>query len=164
MIEAVRTTATPIEIGAIVVIAISCLAFWLGMIAVASTDPGGVRRRRRRGEMMGPVVGGTHVSDCRRSVAPNRRSAAVFASHEEEVFFGTAAGSDAVSSGAAGSGAVSAGPAPAVPGQRAGEPAPAAGQQATPAAGQQPTPAMPAQRSGEAGQPRPAGASPADRP
>lgn len=140
MIEAARTTASPMELWAIVVIAVSCLAFWLGMITVASADPGGARRRRRVADMQGPVVGGTHVSDGGRSVAPNRRAAAIFADHEAEVFFSAM-----------------------VPGQRtgspAGEPAPAAENQQHSAA----TPARaPAQRTGEADQPRRAGASSGD--
>lgn len=70
MVEAVRTTASAGAIGAIVGVAVICLAFWL--IAVAYADAHPDVRHRRLPEMRGPVLGGIHMAEGGRSVAPNR--------------------------------------------------------------------------------------------
>jgi hypothetical protein len=76
MVEAVRTTASPAAIWAIVVIASVCLVFWLGAVAWADMHP--PVRRRQLPEMPGPVLGGVHVAEGGRSVAPTRDAPAVF--------------------------------------------------------------------------------------
>ena len=155
MIEAARTTTSPAGLWLVVIVAVACLAFWLGMLAIVSQDPGGARRRRRIAEMQGPVVGGTHVSDCGRSVAPSRRSGAVFAVDETDAFAAAAAAAAppaapaAAGTGVAGAGATGAGVT--VPGQRTEEPAPVPSP--SPAPGQA-TPVMPTQRTGDADRPR----------
>jgi hypothetical protein len=70
MVEAVRTTASPAAIWAIVVVALVCLAFWL--IAVSYADSHPYVRQRRLPNMPGPVLGGMHEAEGGRSVAPNR--------------------------------------------------------------------------------------------
>src|ERR1700728_2835021 len=70
MVEAVRTTASPAAIWAIVVVAVVCLAFWL--IAVSYADSHPYVRQRRLPNMPGPVLGGMHEAEGGRSVAPNR--------------------------------------------------------------------------------------------
>lgn len=84
MIEASRTTASPAGIWAVVIVAVAGLGFWLSAVALASRDPS--IRHRRVPDMPGPVLGGTHVSDCGRSVAPNRDFAAAFDSREEDAY------------------------------------------------------------------------------
>ena len=76
MVEAVRTTASPAAIWAIVVVATLCLAFWLGAVAWADMHPR--VRHRQVPEMPGPVLGGIHVAEGGRSVAPNRDAPAAF--------------------------------------------------------------------------------------
>jgi hypothetical protein len=70
MTEAVRTTASPAAIWAICVVAVVCLAFWLFMINYADRHP--YVRHRRLPDMPGPVLGGIHLAEGGRSVAPNR--------------------------------------------------------------------------------------------
>ncbi|HEX6449817.1 MAG TPA: hypothetical protein VF060_10190 [Trebonia sp.] len=84
MYEAAETNASAGAIGAIVAVAVACLAFWLIAMALASRDPG--VGRPRTSSQPGPVLGGTHVSECHRSVAPNRDSAATFADAEADAF------------------------------------------------------------------------------
>lgn len=74
MVEAVRTTASPAAIWAICIVAVACLAFWLGMVSYADRHP--YVRNRRLPEMPGPVLGGYHVAEGGRSVAPNREAPA----------------------------------------------------------------------------------------
>ena len=163
MYEAAQTNVTNTStagILAIVVVSVACLAFWLAAVALASRDPSVRHRRtpdmnrrtpdmnRRTPDMMGPVLGGTHVSDCGRSVAPNRDSAATFDDAEAEAIL--SADADATS-GAARS---------AVPSQRVpgGAPVPSQPGAGQPRAGQPEAPAVPAQQTGDAGQPRRTGA------
>jgi len=70
MTEAVRTTASPAAIWTICVVAVACLAFWLIMINYADKHP--YVRHRRLPDMPGPVLGGIHLAEGGRSVAPNR--------------------------------------------------------------------------------------------
>lgn len=134
MHEAAQTNVSTTGIWVIVVVSVACLAFWLGAVALASRDPGVRHRRtpdtnRRMPDMMGPVLGGTHVSDCRRSVAPSRSSEATFADTEAKALLGAG-----------------------VPGPRVPDAAPVpTGQQA---AGQPEAPVVPAQQTGDADQPR----------
>src|SRR5262249_24774427 len=119
MIEAANTNTSTGGIWAIVVVAVICLAFWLTMLAFASQNPGGVRERgriRMMGELQGPVLGGTPVSDCGRSVSPNRDSPATFSDAEADAVLGPREEPEAVPAGAAPSRAA---PDAAVPGQRA---------------------------------------------
>ena len=57
MVEAVRTTASPAAIWTIVVVAVSCLLFWLGAIALADKYP--FWRQWQAPDMPGPALGGT---------------------------------------------------------------------------------------------------------
>jgi hypothetical protein len=75
MVEAVRTTASPAAIWAICIVAVACLAFWLIMISYADKHP--YVRHRRLPEMPGPVLGGVHLAEGGRSVAPGRELPAV---------------------------------------------------------------------------------------
>ena len=154
MYEAAQTNVSTAGIWAIIVVAVACLAFWLGALALAARNPGVGDKRtpgmnRRMSGMMGPVLGGTHVSDCHRSVAPSRSSEATFADAEAEAILGAT-----VASGA-----------PAAPGQRVtgGAPVPSqsgAGQSGAGQSGgrQAGAPTVPAQQTGDADQPRRAGA------
>ena len=72
MIEAAKTTASTGEVWAIVVVAVSCLAFWLGVVAWADKNPRW--RSRHMSQMHGPVSGGMHLGSGGRSVAPNREA------------------------------------------------------------------------------------------
>ena len=81
MIEAVKTTASPAEIWAIVVVAVACLAFWLSMVAWADMHPRW--RGRQVAEMQGPVLGGMHVAGGGRSVSPNREAPSVLTDVDE---------------------------------------------------------------------------------
>jgi len=137
MYEAAQTNVSPAGIWAIVAVAVVCLAFWLTAIAIAARNPGAGRRRMP--SHPGPVLGGAHVSDCGRSVAPNRDSAATFADSEAEAL-------------AAYPGAVAAGAADA----RASAPArvPGTGPEPPRRTASQPTaPAVPVQRAGDADRP-----------
>ena len=84
MIEAVKTTASPAEIWAIVVVAVACLAFWLGAVAWADRHP--LWRDRQVPEMPGPVLGGMHLGSGGRSVAPNREAPSVLTNVDEEPY------------------------------------------------------------------------------
>lgn len=148
MVEAVRTTASPAAVWTICVVVVACLLFWLAAIAWADMHP--IVRHRRLPMMPGPVLGGIHMAEGGRSVAPNRDASAVLAD---------------VVTAESGAGAGDRVPAGAVPGQRPGEERQASGQpQGQSADGQpaQPQPAgtaksgvpvPPAQRSGEADRP-----------
>ena len=57
MFEAVRTTASPAAIWTIAVVAVSCLVFWLGAIAVADKYP--FWRQWQAPDMPGPALGET---------------------------------------------------------------------------------------------------------
>ncbi len=81
MIEAAKTTASAGEIWLICVVAVVCLAFWLGVIAWADLHP--VWRRRQVPDMPGPVLGGMHVGGGGRSVAPNREAPSVLTTVDE---------------------------------------------------------------------------------
>jgi hypothetical protein len=75
VIEAVKTTASAGEIWAIVVVAVVCLAFWLGAVAWADLHPD--VRHRQVSDMPGPVLGGMHLGGGGRSVSPNREAPSV---------------------------------------------------------------------------------------
>lgn len=80
MIEALQTIAAQTNtsagaIGAICAVAVACLAFWLAAVAIASRNTSG-RRREPQG-ISKPVVGGAHLAEGGRSVAPNRYRPAV---------------------------------------------------------------------------------------
>jgi hypothetical protein len=75
MVLAVRTTASPTAIWVICAVAVVCLAFWLIMVMVYATKPS--VRHRRMPRMTGPVLGGMHLAEGGRSVAPNRELPAV---------------------------------------------------------------------------------------
>lgn len=77
MIEAAKTTASAGEVWAICVVAVSCLAFWLIMVAWADRNPIWRGRNVHVSEMEGPVLGGMHVAGGGRSVAPNRDAPSV---------------------------------------------------------------------------------------
>ena len=70
MLEAVHTTASPVAIWTICIVAVACLAFWLGAVAVADMHP--FWRHWQVQKMPGPVLGGMHVAEGGRSVAPDR--------------------------------------------------------------------------------------------
>jgi len=125
---AVRTTASPAAIWAIVIVAVICLAFWLVMVMVYANRPDA--RHRRLAVLTGPVLGGIHMSTGGRSVSPNRVAPAVF-------------GDDFLTDLAAEQ--VPAQRGPAAP----AEPAPAAG--ATTTSGEAPTEPIPAQRTASSG-------------
>ena len=72
---AVRTTASPAAIWAIVIVAVVCLAFWLIMVMVYANRPD--PRRRLLADMPGPVLGGIHMAAGGRSVSPTRDASAV---------------------------------------------------------------------------------------
>jgi len=75
MVLAVRTSASPTAIWVICAVAVACLAFWLIMVMVYAAKPS--VRHRRMPRMTGPVLGGMHVAEGGRSVAPNRELPAV---------------------------------------------------------------------------------------
>lgn len=70
MILAARTMASPGAIWLICAVAVVCLAFWLYMVMVVATRPS--VRHRRMPHMQGAVLGGMHLAEGGRSVAPNR--------------------------------------------------------------------------------------------
>jgi hypothetical protein len=157
MYEAVQTTnVSAAEIWAIVAVAVACLAFWLIALGIASRDPG--IGRPHRPSLPGPVLGGIHVSDCARSVAPSRDSAATFADAEADALAAAARAAHAGATDAdgvdAGAGAPAPGaapvPSPRAPDQPAGTPT----GQTAPTAVQ----AIPGQRTRDADQPRRTGA------
>lgn len=142
MDEAVQASVSPTAIWVIVVVAVSCLAFWLTMMALASRDPSG--RHGRMPSPQGPVLGGTHVSFCRRSVAPSRVSEAVFTEAETNAVL--AARLEPMTA-----------PGPLVPDQRVTGPSPAPHVPEPPPV---PTPrTVPAPRTGDVDQPQSAGTS-----
>ena len=103
MVEAVRTTASPAAIWTICVVAVGCLAFWLSAIWVADKNPVWKHWRGwRMPEMPGPVLGGVHVAEGGRSVAPNREAPAVFTEPLQGVPVQRAGGSEPVAAPAAG--------------------------------------------------------------
>ena len=69
MIEAVRTTASPAAIWTICVVALGCLAFWLGAIALADKYPRW--RHWQAQDMPGPALGGIPAAGGR-SVSASR--------------------------------------------------------------------------------------------
>jgi hypothetical protein len=79
MYLAAKTTASPVETWAIVIVAVVCLAFWLVMVVGIAPRPD-IRQRHRRQPANVPVVagrsvpvaGGMHVAAGGRSVAPSR--------------------------------------------------------------------------------------------
>jgi hypothetical protein len=138
MVLAVQTTASPAAIWTICAVMVGCLAFWLGAVTLADRHP--YVRNPRIPDMPGPVLGGTHLAEGGRSVAPERDAPAFFTDVEVTELTSP----------------VAAGPArpgrPLVPEQRETEALPASAQEARP---QPPTavppamPAMPAQRTGD---------------
>src|SRR6516225_1758890 len=74
MNEAVRTTASPAAIWTICIVALGCLIFWLGAIAVADKYP--FWRHWQAPDMPGPVLGGIHAAAGGRSVSPSRAATA----------------------------------------------------------------------------------------
>ncbi len=83
MIEAVKTTASPAEIWAIVVVSVVCLAIWLGGILWVGEHP--LWAHHMETDMPGPVLGGIHVAEGGRSVSPNREAPATFTEPQAEV-------------------------------------------------------------------------------
>jgi hypothetical protein len=88
MYLAAKTTATPVEIWAIVIVAVICLAFWLVMVVGFAPRPD--PRKRERSQLTGipvvggvevPVAGGVHVAAGGRSVAPSRDAPATEIPH-----------------------------------------------------------------------------------
>ena len=88
MYLAVKTTATPVEIWAIVIVAVICMAFWLAMVVGFASRPD--PRKRERSQLMDipvvggvqvPVAGGMHVAAGGRSVAPSRDAPATEIPH-----------------------------------------------------------------------------------
>lgn len=173
MYEAVKTTASAGEIWTIVIVAVGCLAFWLGAVAWADMHP--FVRSRQAPDMQGPVLGGMHLGSGGRSVSPNREAPSVLTNvdempydqrdyqpeHDEAAQWeGGARGTGEpwvpVQRGAeprpapaepepARPASERAGAVPQMPAQRTGEPEPTAGQQGA-------IPEMPAQRTGESDQ------------
>jgi hypothetical protein len=82
---AVRTTASPAAIWAIVIVAVVSLAFWLIMVMVYANRPD--PRNRPVADMPGPVLGGIHMAAGGRSVSPTRDAPAMF---DEDVLAGLA--------------------------------------------------------------------------
>ena len=76
MYLAVKTTASPAETWAIVVVAVICLAFWLIMVVAIAPRPD-ARKRERQQALPVPVAGGMHVAAGGRSVAPSRDAPAM---------------------------------------------------------------------------------------
>jgi hypothetical protein len=77
MLEAtVRTTASTGAIWVIVVVAVVCLAFWLGTVLWMGEHP--LWPQHRAPDMPGPVLGGVHLAEGGRSVSPNRVAPATF--------------------------------------------------------------------------------------
>jgi hypothetical protein len=73
VVLAVNTTVSAIDIWAIVIVAVCCLAFWLGAVMWADAHPD--IRHKQLPDMPGPVIGGMHVAeDGGRSVSPNREA------------------------------------------------------------------------------------------
>jgi hypothetical protein len=114
MIEAAKTTATAGEVWIICVVMVVCLAFWLSMVAWADRHP--VWRGRHMPEMPGPVLGGIHVAEGGRSVAPNRVAPSVLTSEEPAEFEQDAAAERPRVPGQRGAGGV-----PGMPAQRSGD-------------------------------------------
>jgi len=83
MIEAARTSASPAAIWTICIVAVACLAFWLSMIWYADRHP--YVRHQRLPDMPGPVLGGIHLSEGGRSVAPSRELPADLTLAEQQV-------------------------------------------------------------------------------
>lgn len=151
MIEAAKTYASTGEIWAIVVVAVVSLAIWLVGIAWTAEHP--MWRHHQLPDMQGPVVGGMHVAEGGRSVAPNREAPPVLTIVDETRPDQGDTAPYPATAPYPGSPAPYPGPGPAadrprVPGQQRqeGVAQPPAGQRA----GAQP---MPAQRTGEADQP-----------
>jgi hypothetical protein len=136
MVLAVQTTASPAAIWTICAVMVGCLAFWLGAVTLADRHP--YVRNPRIPDMPGPVLGGTHLAEGGRSVAPERDAPAFFTDVEVTELTSPA--------GTARPGR------PLVPEQRETEELAASAQEARP---QPPTavppamPAMPAQRTGD---------------
>lgn len=116
MLEAARTTASPAAIWTICVVAVGCLAFWLAAIWVADRNP--IWRHWRAPEMPGPVLGGIHVAEGGRSVAPNREAPAVFTEPVPEVPAQRAAAPEPAAAPGAGETAAAG---PPLPAQRSGD-------------------------------------------
>jgi hypothetical protein len=119
---------------------VACLAFWLGAVTLADRHP--YVRNPRIPDMPGPVLGGTHLAEGGRSVAPERDAPAFFTDDEVTEL------ASPVTAGAARPGG------PLVPEQRETEPLPASasGQEARPRPPTDKQPAMPPQRTGEGDQ------------
>ena len=81
MFEAARTTASPAAIWTICVVALSCLVFWLGAIALADRYP--FWRNWQPQDMPGPVPGGIHMAEGGRGVTPGRDAPASLAEPPE---------------------------------------------------------------------------------
>lgn len=146
MIEAAKTYASTGEIWAIVVVAVISLAIWLVGIAWTAEHP--TWRHHQLPDMQGPVVGGMHVAEGGRSVAPNRVAPPVLTIVDETTPDQAGTEPEREMAGAPYPGPGPAAGRPRVPGQQRqeGVAQPPAGQRA----GAQ---SMPAQRTGDADQP-----------
>ena len=111
MFEAARTTASPAAIWTICIVALGCLVFWLGAIAVADKYP--FWRHWQPQDMPGPVLGGIHAAAGGRSVSPSRDAPAVFTEPLEVPAQRDAAPAPAGTPAAAGEAATAAGAMPA---------------------------------------------------
>ena len=111
MNEAVRTTASPAAIWTICVVALGCLAFWLGAIALADKYP--FWRHWQAQDMPGPALGGIQMAEGARSVAPDRDVPAVLAEAMEVFAQRDAAQATAQTPAAAGDAATAAADLPA---------------------------------------------------
>jgi hypothetical protein len=84
MYLAAKTTASPAETWAIVIVAVICLAFWLVMVVGIAPRPDARKRYRQQdlqvplaGATPVPVSGGMHAAAGGRSVAPSRDAPAM---------------------------------------------------------------------------------------
>jgi len=125
---------------------VGCLAFWLGAIVMADRHP--YVRRPQIPDMPGPVLGGTHLAEGGRSVAPDRDAPAVFTDAEvTELTSPVVAGPERAGR-------------PPVPDQRGTETRPASAQQARAQPHVAEAPVMPAQRAGDSDRAKPGVAGP----
>jgi hypothetical protein len=85
MYLAAKTIASPLEIWAIVVVAVICLAFWLVMVVGIAPRPDVKKRLQQQQALQAPfggatpvpVSGGMHAAAGGRSVAPSRDAPAM---------------------------------------------------------------------------------------
>jgi hypothetical protein len=76
MVVAANTTASTAAIWTICVVAVVCLAVWLGGLLYLDGHP--FWRHWQPPDMQGPVLGGIHAAEGGRSVSPSRDAPATF--------------------------------------------------------------------------------------